>query len=626
MLLRLLRRRRRGSGDEGAALVGVLAFVLVSLVVTTTIAMSVTSASAQTQNSRAAVQSTAAAEAGVTAARLGLIDGTCTLNAARYEGTTDDGSYVATVWTRLSELAAWTLGCPANTGVAVRILSTGYADTAAINGVTSGQTTNLEVVLSHDEIPPVSDGSGPAIFSYSSAGIGAGASVYVESGEESAIVVQHGPEDGSPYVCSGGAGVGSPGEVHMYLPDSDMTVTAGCSINGNAWVQGDVDFSGGGKIYGDVIADSLDMTGGGTIYGNVWVTGSVTLAGGATIGGNVTAASISVGTGHVNGNVQVSGDASASSGGFGSNVTAANLTFTSSGDVVGSAWVFGTTTFANGSSIGGNLTTATFVNSALGSVGGTKTITGSNPGGSPYATNEPEPAWPTVPTWVDYDFDDHYYNLGSWGTMPIVDLYEENFAGLRCGSTWWSSSYGGAVSAIQLAVDSLGGADGIIDARGCGTTFDLSWGVGQTTALSLNQNLVIITNGFKMGSGSQILSTGKYTLRIITPDPVLDGVPTCTAGQSATRLTGGMTISPTLDIMIYSPCNVTMSGATFSPVDALNGQIFAGETDLGGNGQLNYRAVGIPGLNLDGGGNPGPATTESERVVVSERTVSETNS
>ncbi|MES1169454.1 MAG: hypothetical protein ABUL47_02070, partial [Leifsonia sp.] len=171
MLLTTLIRRLRRSDDRGIALAAVLGLMSVGLLLTTLVAASVINASGFSTATRAGVQSEAAAEAGIAAARAGLVNGTCVGSSnGIYSGT--DPHYLATVW--IPSGNTWVRGCPAGLGTSVRILSSGYATATGVNGADAGDSTNLEAILS-PAVPPTSIvATGPAVFAYNAGTFGNG--------------------------------------------------------------------------------------------------------------------------------------------------------------------------------------------------------------------------------------------------------------------------------------------------------------------------------------------------------------------------------------------------------------------------------------------------------------------
>ena len=106
--------RRLREEDHGAGLAAVIGLLAVSLLTTSLVATSVVRATEYTTLTRAGVQSQAAAEAGVAAARAGLLTGTCAAEGNSYESIPGAvPEYVATVW--VPGGSGWVRGCPPGT-------------------------------------------------------------------------------------------------------------------------------------------------------------------------------------------------------------------------------------------------------------------------------------------------------------------------------------------------------------------------------------------------------------------------------------------------------------------------------------------------------------------------------
>jgi hypothetical protein len=571
-VLGLMQRFRRRIRDEhGAAMAAVVGLMAVTVVLTTVVASSVISASGVTTSVRAGVQSQAAAEAGVAAARLGLVTGTCLARTGRYQSAAAaTPEYLATIW--IPSGSGWVRGCPAGTGTQVRILSTGYAAAEAVDGVSGRDQTSIEVVLSALEepapgptptIPPVTiEASGPAIYAYNSNGFAGSGKLISLDGSTPSVLVKTGD-----VTCSGG----SAGQADWVIDDGAFAVSGSCNITGTVWVDKGLTVSGGTVIGGSAIASSVTVTGSSKINGSAWSTGNVVLDGGGTeVGVNVTA------------------------GG--------NLTITGSAKVKKNTWVQLHTSLDWGTNIGGNATSKTLSTPqwSSGLVTGTITRTTPNaPGPSPYA----EPPRPVVADWIDFG-----YAASDW-----VGFTEVVLSG-NCDYT-----------KLTAAVNSLAGAKGLLDARNCTNTIEVSsW-----QKLALTNDLAIVANRFNLAGSGGFTSSADARLWLIVPDATPDGLPTCAANQSF-AVGGGFTFDAKLDVMIYSPCRVDIGSST-----VLTGQIFAGQTSVAGGSTVKFTAVGLPGWDLTTGlstttpatPSPEPTTeyTESDRTIVSNRIVTESN-
>jgi cytoskeletal protein CcmA (bactofilin family) len=580
------RMRELVHGERGAALTAVVGLMAVGVVLTAVVASSVITATGITTSVRAGVQSQAAAEAGIAAARLGLVEGTCSARAHQYVNPVgSEPEYVATVW--VPSGAGWVRGCPPNTGVRVRILSTGYADAPEVNGASERDVTSIEVVLEAlpGSTPPPAPvatptpvaatlvPSGPAIYAYNASGFGGSGRLVSIDGSNPSVLVKNGNIS-----CSGA----SAGQADWVVDDGNLDVSGSCNITGNVWVDKAFTLSGGTNVGGSVIASSITVSGSSKIGGSAWAAGNIALSGGGTeIGVNATAG----------GNLSIIGSAKLKRDG----------------------WVQGQTTLDWGTNVGRNLTTRTVVapqNNPQQFVTGTITVTTpSAPAPSPYTT----PARPIVADWVDFG-----YVPADW--VGFTEVLPK-----PTGTCDYAK--------LTSIITSLAGKKGLVDLRGCANTISVSdW-----QKLTITNDLVLVANKFSLGGSSGFTSSADRRLWLINADSTKDGQPTCGANQSF-QVGGSFTFDAKLDVMMYSPCHINISSGT-----KFTGQIFAGNVTVGGDATITYTAVGLPGVDLNTGlsttnptTNPTPAPTappatptypaESQRTtVVSNRIVEQGN-
>ena len=572
--------------DRGAAMAAVMALLAVSLLLSTLVASSVVTATGVTSSARANVQSQAAAEAGVAAARAGLVAGTCAASGNQYASASGaTPRYLATIWVPLG--AGWQRGCPANLTTQVRILSTGYASAAGVAGNYAHDTSHLEVVLSSATTPTQINATGPAVYAFSATGFSGGGSLVGVEGSNPAILIKTGDVD-----CTGGAD----GDTDIVVANGNLKVAGGCLISGNAWASGSISMPGGPDIGGNAVASAISITGGSEVGGSVWVTNGISMSGGASVGGNATAASIDFANGGtVNGNVQVTGLANfKNSGTVGGNITAGTLTFKSGGLVKGHAWVYGATTLDWGSKIEKNLRTATISqpNYSSGLVGGTTTVASSTANSSPYATNPSAPTAPLVPDWVDFDYDP-----SEWEGFTVKTI-----TGTTC-------SYAQVVSAISSAA----GSKVLINALGCSRGISISG----SDVVTLTADTAIFTNKLSLSGGGGFTASSAKRLWLITPDETDNDQPTCTSGNNSYSISGGFSFSTNLSVMLYTPCDVSLGSST-----TFRGQVFSGQAGIAGGATLGYVAVGLPGVDLSTGQETTVSASEIDRAVVSSRNVS----
>lgn len=350
---------------------------------------------------------------------------------------------------------------------------------------------------------------------------------------------------------------------------------------------GDVNCSGGSSGANNIVAGSGAVTIGGScnVAGNVFSTKSVSLSGNVIVGGSAVAPTVSVPNGTLGGNVFSSGATSVSGGGkVVGGVYAGSLADSSS--IGGDAWITGATNLSGGS-IGGRLTTQSLT--GTGTIGGgAPTIVPAGPGPSSVVP----PTAPSAPGWIDYAY------------QP---------------SMWTGFQYSALVglctpAMFQAAVTAAGTNPLVIDATGCTNGLTLTG----TSTFNIAADTVIFANVVNLsgssGSGS-ITSPSTARLWIINPDVVPDGLPTCGLGESFS-VGGGFTESPSISMMMYSPCFISLASGL-----NLVGQVYAGQATVSGGATLTYAPLGLPGTDLSAGttSTSGAAVV---RQVVSMRSIS----
>jgi len=347
--------------DQGAVLAAVIGMMMVSLLLVTLITTSVVSGAGTATATRSGVQSQAAAQAGIAAARTFVDKTPCASTYTSAAGAPQQ--YSVKVYWRADAAGTWVAGCPATKQFQVKYVSTGTAAAKAVAGQSARDVSYVEAIYSGSSVSSTINASGPAIYAYQATGTtGLGTSgiglfdTLSGTPATGAIQVRHGN-----LTCTG-LQIGM--TINFMVPDGDFTQTGACSsITGNVTASGNVTTSG-------------------SISGNVTAGGSVDLNG--TVGGNVSAAS---------------------------------LRMNPSGKISGNAWVQGATTFENSNFLGiitkptvsGTLTTKSRTGQAT---VGTSTVVPAGPGPSPYA------APMTVGDWVDYN----YTGQAGWPGFTIKTL------------------------------------------------------------------------------------------------------------------------------------------------------------------------------------------------------------
>lgn len=511
-LTRLVRATKR---EDGVAMAAVLGMMAVGLLITSLVLTSVVSASGFSTYTRAGVQSQAAAEAGIAAARAGLVAGTCASKGTPPTYRSDSGTtptFVATIW-RPGPSGGWVQGCPVGTATQVRILSTGYASSDGAGSISAGDETVLEAILSSLSAPITITASGPAVYSYGNGSLGNGASLISTDGAEPDIQVKKGN-----YICDG-KGLGSADLV----VEGSVTVNASCEISGDVFATGEISFAGSGKVTGNVISNTGVKFYNGSIGGRLWTSGPFDMSqGNATIQGIFKAGSFRFVGGTTNGN----------------------------------GYVYGLT---NLSGVWGNLNKPIATQSVSGAPdwwwnANKSKFTVATPVLPTYVSDLP--AMPVIPNWVDFGSQPAHYTTDWWQGFTLYTM------GTSCGAVQ-----------VKAAVAALSAKPGLIDARNCvgGVVLDGNHNV------VLANDLVIFAKSFTISGSGRFSSSAGARLWLINPDTTANNLPDC-AGQKMS-ISGGDTPLEGLKTFIYTPCKadvlsaIRMTGQIIAGETALAGGV-----------------------------------------------------
>jgi cytoskeletal protein CcmA (bactofilin family) len=338
----------RDMKEQGSALLGVLGVMGVTTVIAVTITTASLHALGFTTATRAGVEAEAAAEAGVDFAAASLASSTCQ---ASYSSNSAPIFSVNISYSTLPSSPgdtdnSWVAGCPVSIGIQrLKLVSTGWATDLGVANNSSQNVRQVEAIYPYTPTPPsyIIIPSGPATYSYSQS----------DPTINNLTITQGGATKPSMVYLSGSATCTSHSQItgDVILGGGGLSITSGCTINGDLYTSGVVSVQSG-EIIGNVNAAGVQS---GT---------SVTLATPAVVDGNIYAAGPVSISGKVGGNI-VSGP------------------------------VAGVSTFSNKSSVGGSVVTAGTVSAAAGSIKGT---TSTNQSGII------TPIIPFAPPWVDYPF------------------------------------------------------------------------------------------------------------------------------------------------------------------------------------------------------------------------------
>lgn len=253
----------RGHPESGAALASVLGVMAVGLIFASLITASVVGAYGVSSSTRSGVQSGAAADAGVAAARTGLYTvGNCAAQPTpgTYSSSTAP-KYSATI--EYFAGSAWSPGCPSSTATEVRIVSIGTAQAPGVNGATVGNTTRVETVLKY--LVPGIEPSGVALYLYKGGTVESNSSFDMTESPGAGLMVKDGDVD-----CAKNNTVVN-GSV---LVNGNLTFSGKCTINGSAWVSGTAAL-GSGEIRDDLTAGTVNPNPPGSHVGGTYTHSAV---------------------------------------------------------------------------------------------------------------------------------------------------------------------------------------------------------------------------------------------------------------------------------------------------------------------------------------------------------------
>ncbi|WP_062073076.1 TadE/TadG family type IV pilus assembly protein [Demequina sediminicola] len=150
----LLKLRENDRSDRGQAMVMVLGMILIMAVVITIIVSSTVFGAYFTTQTRASVESQAAADAGVDAIYAELSNGVCAPEVDRKDQIP---AYEAKVQYRETETGPWIDDCPlaVEDTESFRVLSTGFAQKPGSGGYDRGDDTEVVAEWSRPETPPL---------------------------------------------------------------------------------------------------------------------------------------------------------------------------------------------------------------------------------------------------------------------------------------------------------------------------------------------------------------------------------------------------------------------------------------------------------------------------------------
>jgi Tfp pilus assembly protein PilX len=403
MLLKRLSPNRRT--DEGSALIGVLALMLVTAIIGVTITTAAVHGLSVTSSTRAGVQARAAAEAGVDVAVAELQKaGSCDTALGIYESSTVP-RYRATI--HYDVPGGWTPGCPPATATQVRILSTGFAEATGVASASSGNKQIVEAVYNYIPdyvtIPDID----AAVYAHAMQGSLKNFDLDSADNNLSAdLQIKNGNVN-----CINGARIAG----DVILGNGSATLK-NCEVTGSIHVSKNVIADGASRVFGDVIAAGQGIAAG---------TDVVTVKSGSTVDGDI----------YSGGNASIlSGSASLAK----ANVTVAGTTSS-------------VAKVASGSTVQGNVISSGTV-SKQGTVGGTV---------SPAVEGLEPPPTPQIPDWTDVP-----YPSATWAANGYSEFLWTGTCIVSSGNPVWEALSARTTPTVVNALSC--GADGLTTASNVG--------------------------------------------------------------------------------------------------------------------------------------------------------------
>ncbi len=289
-MLRLMKRRVTDHDDDrGAVMIAVIGLLAVTVVITATISAATVRATGYTSLSRASVQTTAAADAGIDAMLAEITGGSCPVSAEleRTYGAVDPSLtgaqaaapfFAVEVFQRAVPSGDWRLvdkGCPSNASTQIRLVSTGFA---LAGGVTESSTARdsgtVEVVYEWLPGAVTAAASGAAVYSYGSPGLSNSLELLEFNGAAANLMVRDGNIN-----CSNSVNV----EGDIIAANGNIELSNSCSAEGDLWASGTVRINNSSTIGGNLIAVG---TGQSALSNQARIAGDIQVGGSLSLNGN----------------------------------------------------------------------------------------------------------------------------------------------------------------------------------------------------------------------------------------------------------------------------------------------------------------------------------------------------
>jgi cytoskeletal protein CcmA (bactofilin family) len=597
----------------------VLALMLVGALISILILSSVIGAFAQTTQTRASVQSQAAAQAGIAAAVVGLQTasgaGSCTATGGVYESATAP-QFRATIWYNGVRT------CPTGSGI-VKIISTGWAGSPGVAGASAGDEAYLEATFNISS----SEASGSAVYVYQGGNVNAFTVNVADASTTGDIRVPNGN-----LACSTTSTISG----NVIVANGTVNFSNSCHVTGSIRASGTISLSTSPVIDGDVVSSggsvTVSNTGiviGGSIYangdvtlqgqvsGDVEATGSVKIIAGARVTGSVRAGGTVEIRGVVDGNVTTPGGASMPQSGarVGGNVTIGGTfsTLTGGARVNGSVSAAGTGTmqiFPDGDRIDGNLAIGGDLDSwnydsnkptSSSSTNAKIAWTMQNKGwidgaitylqiGLPIPTAPTPQAAPTAPAWVDWSYVPTDWVSAGYATTIV---WPSN----GCTIDGRIGTQAGQPEGVYELLQQIRNATTpvVVDARACTT---LNFSNSASLDIGIRTNVAFIVKSVTLESTKFRSADGAaHKLYFLVQDgaPGTAGVQNPGGSCNIATNSAGVEIVAPIAAIAYTPCNISLSNGT-----KWRGQLYSNGLSVSSGDGVTYVPVGIPGTNLDG--------------------------
>lgn len=550
--------RRFARGERGSAMAAVLGLLGVTTVVGLTITAVTVNAIGYTSSTRADIQSRAAAEAGIDVTEAGLrTAGDCATHNGVYTSAT---APVYATQVSYKTVGNWITGCPVPTSTSVRVVSVGTAAASGVNGASAGNTTSLEAIYAFIPATGSITATGGAITTPT--GYLTNSSKVTQNGSSTT------PGSADVHITTSGVYKCDSGTIitgNLFVENGSAQLDA-CIVLGNVRVAGFVSLNNKTSVGGNVIAAGLNGAIGpyanatgyvydSTIGGSLTVGGKISLQA-AKITGNVVGATVSTVVNAIAPDVRIAGNLSLSG------------TFTTWGEP------------ALCNLLGG--VTKLLCALTNGIVGGAAAI---------LAPGLTAPSAPASTPWAAYT-----YRASDWTSVGFTEVL------------WTGSCTVDNTPVNQAALNAILAytTPVVVNALNCSK---LLFSSSSTLQLKLKSDLAFVSNNFGL-EAMNIDSNVAAGVRLwfVVPGTAPLGVSLCL--NLKLDINSTVTVTAKVAALVYTP------GCVKNSTTSWHGQFYAGGVEFNSNSSLDYVAVGLPGVNLDGG----TTTTTTTGGVMGSRT------